>query len=126
RPARSVLDRFSSRRGDPPARGRHGGARSLAPGEGQVRDAARGRDRLDVVVLLEPLQAVPDPDPASEHDRHLNEVHVIDQSGGQKLAYDGRSATDADVPAAGGFTSGLQRLGRGSVEKVESGATLHL
>src|SRR5206468_12635407 len=72
------------------------------------------------------LQAVPDSDPASEHDRHLDGVHVVDESGGKKVAYDGGSATDAHVLAAGCFTGGLERLGGGCVEEVESGATLHL
>ena len=44
------------------------------PGEGEVDDAARGGHRLDVVVVLDGLQSVPDADAAAEHDRDLDEV----------------------------------------------------
>ena len=43
-----------------------------------MRDAAGGRDHLDVVLLLEPLQAVPQPDTAAEHDRNDHDVEVVD------------------------------------------------
>ena len=95
-------------------------------GEGEVGDAAGGGDRLDVVVVLEALQAVPDADAAAEHDRDLDEMHVVDEPGGEEVADDGGAATDPHVLAAGGFTGGLERLRRGGVEEVEGGAALHL
>src|SRR3546814_3393024 len=49
------------------------------PHKGQVGDAARGRDRLDGVVPFERLQAFPDPNSAAQHDRHLDQVHVVDE-----------------------------------------------
>src|SRR5215207_52772 len=51
---------------------------------------------------------------------------MIDESGGEKVPYDGRSATDAHVLAIGCLTRGLERFGGGCVEEVERGATLHL
>src|SRR5215213_3519167 len=89
-------------------------------------DAARGGDRLDVVGILECLQAVPDADASAEHDRDLDEMHVIDEPRGSEGAYDGRAAADPDVVAIRCCAGGLERLGRGGVEKVEGGPALHL
>src|SRR6266511_2112300 len=53
-------------------------------------------------------------------------MHVVDQPGGEEVAYDGGAAADPDVPAIGCFAGGLERLGRGGVQEVERGAALHL
>src|SRR5829696_5849353 len=53
-------------------------SRDDLPREREVGDAAGRGDRLDVVGILEGLQAVPDADAAAEHDRDLDEMHVID------------------------------------------------
>jgi hypothetical protein len=74
-----------------------------------VGDAAGGGDRLDVVGVLEGLQAVPDADAAAEHDRDLDEMHVVDEPGGEEVAYDGGAAADPDVLAIGCFAGGLER-----------------
>jgi hypothetical protein len=34
---------------------------------------------------MQPVQAVPEPDAAAEHDRHLHDVQVVDEVGGQEL-----------------------------------------
>ena len=52
--------------------------REGAPVEAQVRSAARRRDHLDLVLLLQPLQTVPQPDPATEEDRDLHDVQVVE------------------------------------------------
>jgi hypothetical protein len=96
------------------------------PREREVGDTAGGGDRLDVVGLLEGLQTVPDTDAAAEHDRDLDEMHVVDESGGEEVTYDGGAASDTDVLAIGCFAGFLERLGRGGVEEVERGAALHL
>ena len=103
-----------------------GRSRGDLPREREVGDAAGGGDRLDVVGVLEGLQAVPDADAAAEHDRDLDEVHVVDEPGGDEVAHDGGAAADPDVLAVGCFAGGLERLGRGGVEEVERGAALHL
>ena len=49
-------------------------------------------DGLHGVALVQPVQAVPEPDAAAEHDRHLHDVQVVDEVGGQELVDGGRSA----------------------------------
>src|SRR3954454_7416269 len=100
---------------------------SLGPQpERQVGDAGRRGDGLDVVGILEALQAVPDADAATEHDRDLDEMHVVDEPRGDEVAYDGGAAADPDVLTVGCLAGSLQRLGRGDVEEVERGAAVHL
>src|SRR5215204_2637207 len=108
----------------PAVRCRHSGGD--LPREREVGDAAGGGDRLDVVGVLEGLQAVPDADAAAEHDRDLDEMHVVDEPGGEEVTNDAGAAADPDVLAIGCFAGGLERLGRGGVEEVERGAALHL
>src|SRR5436190_11093121 len=120
-----------SRRASRPARrlragSSHRSSRGDLPPEGEVDDAAGRGDRLDLVALLEGLQAVPDADAAAEHDRDLDQMHVVDEPGGEEFAYDGGAAADPDVLAMGCSASDLKRLGRRGVEEVERGAALHL
>jgi hypothetical protein len=49
-------------------------------------------------------------------------MHVVDEPGGEEVAYDGGAAADPNVLAIGCFAGGLERLGRGGVEEVERGA----
>jgi hypothetical protein len=65
--------------------------------EREVGDAAGGGHGFDVVGVLEGLQAVPDADAASEHDRDLDEMHVVDEPGGEEVAYDGGAAAGGAV-----------------------------
>ena len=57
-----------------------------------MADASGGGDRLDVEGIIEGPQTVPGADAATEHDRDLDEVHVVDKPGGEEIAYDGRAA----------------------------------
>src|SRR3954452_9678826 len=107
RPRRTSRDRLSTR-------------------EGQVRDAARRGDRLDVVALLDTLEAVPQANTAAEHDRHLHDVHQVDEAGGEEPANDGWAPADAHVEVAGGLTGEVERLLRVCVDEVEDGAAFHL
>jgi hypothetical protein len=91
-------------------------SRADLPREREVCDAAGRGDRLDVVGILEGLQAVPDADAAAEHDRNLDEMHVVDEPGGEEVTYYGWAAADPDVLVIGCFAGGLERLGRGGVE----------
>src|SRR5881628_2263518 len=88
-------------------------SRDDLPREREVGDAAGRGDRLDVVGILEGLQAVPDAHAAAEHDRDLDEMHVVDEPGGEEVAYDGGAAADPDVLAIGCVAGGVERLGRG-------------
>src|SRR5260221_9755095 len=94
-------------------------------GTTQVRDAARRRDRLDLETVLQPFQAVPYPLAPAEHDRHDDDVQVVDQVGGQELPDRGRPAPDPDVLVADGRTGGGQGGGRAGVDEVEGRPALH-
>src|SRR3954447_1237926 len=61
-------------------------SRDDLPCEREVGDAAGRGDRLDVVGILEGLHAVPDADAAAEHDRDLDEMHVVDEPSGEEVA----------------------------------------
>src|SRR5215469_11090111 len=89
-------------------------------------DAGGRRDRLDVVCLLQRLQAVPEPDTAAEHDRDLYQVHVVDQPFGEEVAYHGGPAAETHVLASGRLAGPVKRLGGWGVQEVERGAALHL
>jgi hypothetical protein len=110
-----TLVRQSAVRARPAVRCRR--SRDDLPREREVGDAAGRGDRLDVVGILEGLQTVPDADAAAEHERDLDEMHVVDEPGGEEVAYDGGPAADPDVLAIGCFAGGLERLGRGAVEE---------
>ena len=49
---------------------------------------------------MQPVQAVPEPDAAAEHDRHLYDVQVVDEVGGQELVDGGRSAAEPYIQVA--------------------------
>lgn len=83
-----------------------------------MRDATRGRGRLDVEGLVECLQPVPHPDASTEDDRHLDQVHVVDQSCGDEFAHDRDSTADPHVLPVCGRPSLLERLAGCRVEEV--------
>jgi hypothetical protein len=91
-----------------------------------VGDAAGRRDRLDVVLLLQRLQPVPQPDPAPEDDRDLHDVQVVDEPGGEELAQHRRATPDADVLARGGLPGDLERVRRRRLQEVERRTAVHL
>ncbi len=57
------------------------------------------RDALDLVAVVQRLQAIPDADAAAEHDRHLDHVQVVDQARGEEVANHAGAAADPDVEA---------------------------
>src|SRR5579863_1846987 len=94
--------------------------------ERHVRDSARRGDSLDVVVLLETLESLPEANASAEQNRDHNDVHVVDEATGQEGA-DGRGpATDADVLAIRSLAGGLERIGWRRVQEVERRPALHL
>ncbi len=77
-------------------------ARLSRPAEGDVGDPAGAVHGLNLKAVFERLQPIPEPLPAAQHDGHHDDVHVVDQVGGQELADSGRAAADADVTVSGG------------------------
>ena len=76
-----------------------------------MSDAAGAVHGLNLEPFFEPLQPVPEPLPAAQHDRHHDDVQVVDQAGGQEFADDGRAAADADIRAGGSPARLRKRLG---------------
>src|SRR5918999_531240 len=95
-------------------------------GECDMRDAAGRRGGLDVVVLLEALQPVPEPHASAEQERDHHGVHVVDEPGSKEFADHGGTSADAYVLAVRGLAGRLERLGRRSVDEMERRAALHL
>ena len=100
--------------------------RPLPPTEGEVGDAAGTVHGLNLESVFEPLQTVPEPLPAAQHNRHHGDVSVVDQVGGQEFADGGRAAANADIPARGGLARLRKRLRGAGVEEVKRGAAAHL
>src|SRR5690348_13543712 len=98
----------------------------LPPAEGDVGDAAGAVHGLNLETVFEPLQTVPEPLSAAQHDRHHGDVRVVDQAGGQEFADGGRAAADAEIPARGGLARLRKRLGGAGVEEVKRGTAVHL
>lgn len=98
----------------------------LSAREREVCDAARRRDRLDVVALLDGLEAVPQAHAAAEQDRYLHDVECVDQVGGEEVADGGGATADAYVEVAGRLAGEVERFLRGGVDEVERGAAFHL
>src|SRR4051812_49642027 len=95
-------------------------------GERHMRDSAGRGGGLDVVVLLEALQSVPEAYASAEQDRDHHRVHVVDEPGSKEVANHGGTAAHAYVLAVRGLAGCLERLGRRSVDEVERRAALHL
>src|ERR687895_1170449 len=103
-----------------------GGSGSDRTGECHMRDSARRGGGLDLVVLLEALQPVPEAYASAEQDRDHRDVQVVDEPGGEEVADHRGASAEAYVLAVGGLASGLERLGRRGVDEVERRAALHL
>src|SRR6476620_3161831 len=95
-------------------------------GERHVRYSARRGGGLDVVVLLEAFQPVPEAHSSAEQDRDHHRMHVIHESRGKEVADHVRAAAEAYVLAARSLAGRLERLGRRRVEEVERRAAFHL
>jgi hypothetical protein len=64
--------------------------------------------------------------PAAEQDRHLHDVQVVGETGGDERAHHGRAPADADVLTGGCFPRHLKCIRWRGVEEVERRTTLHL
>src|SRR5918912_2025866 len=111
------------RRFDESVRARGGSHRT---GECHMRDPAGRGGGLDLIVVLETLQPVPEAYPSAEQDRDHDDVHVVDEPGSKEVADDGGASADPYVLHVRSLAGGLERLGRRSVEEVERRAALHL
>src|SRR5829696_7192899 len=70
-------------------------------GERHMRHSAGRRGGLDLVVLLDALQPVPEADASAEQDRDHHRVHVVDEPGSEEVADHGGTSADAYVLAVG-------------------------
>src|SRR5215218_7658858 len=102
------------------------GGSATGTGERHMGDSAGRGGGLDLVVLLEALQSIPEAYASAEQDRDHHDVQVVDEPGGKEVADHGGTPADADVLAAGGLAGRLERLGRRGVDEVEGRAALHL
>src|SRR5918911_2076819 len=109
------------RRFDESVRARGGSRRT---GKRHMRDAAGRGGGLDLIVLLETLQPVPEAYASAEQDRDHHDVHVVDEPGTKEVADDGGASADPYVLAVRSLAGGLERVGRRSVEEGERGAAL--
>src|SRR5215211_3664559 len=91
-----------------------------------MRDSAGRGGGLDLIVLLEALQSVPEAYASAEQDRDHHDVHVVDEPGGKEVADHGGASAEAYVLAVRSLAGGLERLGGRSVDEVERRAALHL
>src|SRR5918996_1008424 len=95
-------------------------------GERDMRDSAGRGGGLDLIVLLEGLQSVPEPYASAEQDRNDHDVHVVDEPCREEVADRRGTSADPYVQAVGSLAGSLERLGRRSVDEVKGGAALHL
>src|SRR5688572_4491739 len=102
------------------------GGSDTRTGERHMRDSAGRGCGLDLVVLLEALQSVPEPHAPAEKDRDHRDVGVVNEPGSEEVTDHGGTSADAYVLAARGLAGLLERLGRRSVDEVERRAALHL
>src|SRR5436309_15457233 len=89
-----------------------------------MRDSAGRGGGLDVVVLLEALQSVPEAYASAEQDRDHHRVHVVDEPGSKEVADHAGTPAEAYVLAVRGLAGRLERLGRRSDAEVERRAAL--
>src|SRR4051794_39335485 len=89
-------------------------------------DSAWRSGGLDLVVVLEALQSVPEAYASAEQDGDDHDVHVVDESGRKEVADHGGASAEPYVLAVGGLASCLERLCRWGVDEVKRCAALHL
>src|SRR4029453_6238563 len=82
----------------------HRGGSDTGTGERHMGDAAGRGCGLDLVVLLEALQSVPEASSSAEQDRDHHDVQVVDEPSSKEVADHGGPPTDAYVLAVGGLT----------------------
>src|SRR3982751_2394005 len=91
-----------------------------------MRDSAGRGGGLDLVVLFEALQSVPEAYASAEQDRDHDDVHVVDEPRGDEVPDHGGASADAYVLTVRSLAGGLERLRGRSVDEVERRAALHL
>src|SRR6266487_4311102 len=84
-----------------------------------MRDSAGRGGGLDLVVLLDALQSVPEAYASAEQDRDHHDVHVVDEPGSKEVADHGGTSADAYVLAVRSLAGRLERLGTRSIDEVE-------
>src|SRR5207247_3620358 len=94
--------------------------------ERHMRHSAGPGGGLDLIVLLETLQPLPQARASAEQNRNHHDVHVVDKPRSEEVADHGGASTDAQVLSVRSLPSGLERLGGRYVEEVERRAALHL
>src|ERR671922_295234 len=102
--------------------GRHNASRAAVPrvldrggsdtrtGERHMRDSGGRGGGLDLVVLLEALQPVPEAYASAEQNRDHHQVRVVDEPGGKEVADHGGTPAEAYVLAVRGLAGGFERL----------------
>src|SRR5688572_3214567 len=91
-----------------------------------MRDSAGRGGGLDLIVLLETLQSVPEAYASAEQDRDHHDVHVVDEPRGKEVSDHGGTTAEAYVLAVRSLAGRLERLGGRSVDEVVRRAALHL
>src|SRR5215212_5355774 len=91
-----------------------------------MRHSAGRRGGLNLIVIFEALQSIPEAYASAEQDWHHHGVHVVDEPGCKELADRRGTSADAYVLAVRGLAGCLECLGRRSVDEVERRAALHL
>src|ERR671925_1189333 len=91
-----------------------------------MRDSARRGGCLNLVILLEALQSVPEAHASAEQDRDHHDVGVVDEAGGKEVADRRGTPAEAYVLAVRGLAGRFERLRGRSVDEVERRAALHL
>src|ERR671934_219140 len=94
--------------------------------ERHVRDSTRRGGCLNLVVLLEALESVPEAYASAEQDRDHHDVRVVDEPGGKEVADHRWTPAEAYVLAVRSVAGRLERLRGRSVDEVERRAALHL
>src|SRR2546428_5743174 len=89
------------------------------------RSAGRGGG-LDLIVLLEALQPLPQARASAEQDRDHHDVHVVHKPRSEEVADHCGASTDAQVLPVRSLQSALERLGGRHVAEVQRRAAPHL
>jgi hypothetical protein len=87
--------------------------------ECQMRYPALRRSRLDLISPLQGLEAVSQPDAATEQDRHPRNVGVVDKPRSEEVTDDGRASADPHALALRGLAGHRERVGGRGINVVK-------